>query len=348
VSGVNPRAKEIMARLNKKMGAGTVVPGASVITYDKIPSGSLGLDVILGGGWAANQWHEIIGEFSSGKTNLALATIAANQRRDPEYTTVWVASESFEPNYARMCGVDTDRLLVVNTHIMEEAYQATLEFAESQAIDSIVIDSLPMLVPGSEDEKDMEQATVGRGALLTGKFFRKVGKATRRSLTEVERPVTGFVINQYRMKIGVMHGDPRTTPGGEGKNYAFHSRVEVKRDEWIEAGVGNAKARIGQTVRAKTIKNKSAPQQQEARYDIYFDHGGPVDPGQIDYSKEVGNLAILFGLIDRAGAWYSYGKEGDPLYHRWQGKDNIFPSIRQEVDLMAAIEADVLRIARGA
>jgi recombination protein RecA len=347
VSGLTPRQKEIAARLNKKIGDGTVVLGSHVQTYDRLPSGSIGLDVILGGGWPANQWHEIIGENSAGKTFLALNTIAANQRRDPEWTAVWVASESFEPDYARMCGVDTDRLMVVNTHIMEEAYEAVLAFAESQAVDGIFIDSLPMLIPGQEDEKDMDQATVGRGALLTGKFFRKVGKATRRSLTEAERPVTGWVINQYRMKIGVMHGDPRTTPGGEAKNYAFFTRVEVKRDEWLEAGVGNAKERIGQVVRAKTIKNKSAPPQQEAHYDIYFANGGPVTPGQIDYAKEVVTLAILFGLIDRAGAWYSYGLEGDPLYRKWQGKDAVTASVREEVELMAILEREVLRVVKG-
>lgn len=281
-------------------------------------------------------------------TNLVFATFAANMRRDPDWTAVFVASESFNPNYAKMCGVDLDRLLVVNTHIMEEAYEATLQFVESQAVDGIAIDSLPMLVPGQEDEKAMDEMTVGRGALLTGKFFRKVGEASKRSLTEHERPCTLWVINQYRMKIGVMHGDPRTTPGGEAKNYAYFTRVEVKRDEWLETGVGNSKERVGQVVRAKTIKNKSAPPQQEARYDIYFADGGPVPAGQIDYAKEIVTLAILFGLIKRAGAWYSYGNEGDPLYHRWQGKDAIFASVHEEVDLYAALEREVLQVARGA
>ena len=341
------RVREVGARLNKKFGDGTVVLADDVQVSERIPSGSLGLDVILGGGWPVNQCHEIIGENSAGKTNLAYATLAANQRRDPDWTTAWVASESFEKDYAQMCGVDTSRVYVVNTHIMEEAYEAVLQFAESQAVDGIFIDSLPMLVPGQEDEKDMEQATVGRGALLTGKFFRKIGQSGRRSLTEAERPVTIWVINQYRMKIGVMHGDPRTTPGGEAKNYAFHTRVEVKRDEWLEAGVGNAKARVGQVVRAKTIKNKSAPPQQEARYDIYFDQGGPVSPGNVDYAKEVVTLAILFGLIDRAGAWYSLGKDGDPDYRRWQGKDAVTLSIREEPVLLSSLEREVLRVVKG-
>lgn len=338
----NTKAREIAARLNKKMGANTAVLATDIVSYPRVTTGSLGLDVNLGGGWAANQWHEIIGEASAGKTNLAFATIAANQRRDPEWTAVWVAAEQFVRPYAEMCGVDLSRLYIVDTNIMEEAYDAALEYTESRAVDCVVIDSLPALVPAAEDAKTMEEATVGRGALLTGKFFRKAGKASKRALTEAERPVLGLCINQYRMKIGVMHGDPRTTPGGEGKNYAFFTRVEVRRDEWLTLG-GATGDRIGQSVAAKTIKNKSAPPQRKAIYDLYFDDGGPVAKGRIDYAKEVVLLGMLYNYIERAGAWYSYGVEGTDGYRRWQGKDAVFASVREEPDLLAAIETEVLR-----
>lgn len=344
---VNAEARAVMARINKKMGDNTVILGSSATSYPRITSGSLGLDVILGGGWAANQWHEIIGEESAGKTGLVYATIAANQAKDPNFTAVFIAAEQFVPEYAEMCGVDRERLLVVETNIMEEAYEATIQFTESQAVDAIVIDSGPALVPSQEDDKTMEENTVGRGALLTGKFFRKVGKASKREWDGSGRPVVGLFINQYREKIGVMHGDPRTTPLGKGKNFAFFTRVEVKRDEWIEVGTGNAKERVGQINRVKTIKNKSAPPQRTAQYSAYFAEGGPVSPGRIDYAAEIVNLGMLFGIFERSGAWYSLGQKDTEGYRRWQGKDAILDSVREEVDLFASLESEVLHLAKG-
>ena len=146
------------------------------------------IDVALGGGWPTNQWHELIGEASNGKTALALKTIAANQKKDPDFTTVWVAAEQWVPGYATICGVDTSRVFVISSNIMEEAYEAVIKITESKQVDCIVIDSLPALVPTTEDEKEMEESTVGRAALLTNKFFRKVGKASKRSLVSDERP----------------------------------------------------------------------------------------------------------------------------------------------------------------
>lgn len=268
-------------------------------------------------------------------TNAAFATIAANQERDPNWVAVWVAAEEFNGKYADMCGVDRSRVILIETNIMEEVYDAVLEYAESRSVDGIFIDSLPALIPSPEDEKDMDESTVGRGALLTGKFFRKAGKATKRSMVEEERPVTGFIINQYRMKIGG-YGDPRTTPGGEAKNYAYFTRVEVKRDEWIEVGTGRDKDRIGQTVKARTLKNKSAPPYMDTRYNLYFEEGGPVSPGRVDHAEEIVTYGILLGLLDRAGAWYSYGD------HRWQGKDAVVASVREEVALAAQLEAEVM------
>lgn len=327
-----------MARLNKKYGEGTALLGSDARTYERFPSGSLGLDLILGGGWPANQWHEVFGESSAGKTNLAFATIAANQRRDPEFTTVFVAAEEYVKEWAEACGVDTQRLIVVETCVMEEAYEVALEFTESRSVDCVVIDSLPMLVPMQEDEKDMDQNTVGRGALLTGKFFRKVGKSTKRSLTDDDRPFLGIMLNQYRMKIGTMYGDPRTTPGGGAKDYAYFTRVEVARDEWIEAGIGKDKDRIGQVVRATTKKNKSAPPGQKALYDVYFDKGGPVAPGRIDYVKEIVTLGVLYEIIRRAGAWYEYGEI------RAQGKDSFTEAVRADAEVSAEIERAVLQL----
>jgi recombination protein RecA len=334
---MNKELALVVTALNKKHGAGTIVLGSDIIAPPpRFTSGSLSIDVALGGGWPPNQWHEIIGEASNGKTALALKTVAANQKRDPEFTTVWVAAEEWVTGYAELCGVDASRVYVVSTNIMEEAYEAVIKFAESKAIDCIVLDSLPALVPSAEDNKEMEESTVGRGALLTNKFFRKVGKASKRSLVAPERPFIGIVINQYRMKIGVMYGDPRTTPGGLGKDYAFFTRTEVRRDEWIESGTGQEKRRIGQSIKARIIKNKSAAPSQVATVDFYFSEGEDVPAGEFDFAKEVVAMGIINKVITRAGAYYRYAGR------QWQGSDAMLSSIREEIDLKETLERDVL------
>lgn len=334
---MNAELLQAINKLNKKYGESMIVLGSDITEEinGRMTTGSLALDVILGGGFPVNQWHEIIGEASNGKTALALKTVAANQQHDPEFTTVWVAAETWVPSYAEMCGVDLSRVFVVATNIMEEAYEAVINLVETKAVDCVVIDSLPALVPMTEDEKNMDEATVGRGALLTGKFFRKVGKASRRSLTEPERPFIGLIINQYRMKIGVMYGDPRTTPGGEAKNYAFFTRLEVKRDEWIEVGKGQEKRKVGQTIRVRSLKNKTAPPNQVAYLDFYFDNGDHCLAGEFDFAKEIVALGILNKVITRAGAYYSYGDR------KWQGADAVVNSIREELDLKEALDKDV-------
>jgi len=336
---INAEAKKVMAAINKRFGEHVVVLGGSIKSdlIPRITTGSTTFDYVLGGGFPGNQWNELIGEPSHGKTAIALKTIAANQALNPDHTTVWVAAEQWVPEYAAMCGVDPDRVIVVETSIMEEAYDAVIAFAESKSIDAIVIDSLPALSPKPEMEKNMDEMTVGRGALLTNKFFRVVGTAMKRSLIEDERPVLGLIINQYRMKIGVMHGDPRTTPGGEGKNYAFFTRSEIRRDEWIEFGSGDNKMRVGQRIKIRTLKNKTAPPQRVAYVDYYFAEGGACAPGEYDFAKEIAALAIVQGVVDRKGGWIYYGER------KWQGQESLVASIREELDLKEDLKNQVLK-----
>jgi recombination protein RecA len=334
-------ALKVAAAINKKLGAGTVVPASKVQLAKRITTGSLTLDVVLGGGWPMNHWVEIVGEASHGKTAIALKTIAANQAKDPDFTAVWIAAEQFDSGYAEMCGVDTERVLLVETNSMEDAFDAVIQFMESKAVDMVVIDSLPALVPSAEDEKHMEEFTVGRGALITNKFFRKVASATKRDLIEVERPVLGIMINQYRMKIGVMHGDPRTTPGGLGKDYAYSIRCEVKRDDWLEVGTGQDKRRVGQTIRVRTIKNKTFPPQQTAYMDFYFSEGGVIDRGGYDQGKEIVALCILNGIVERRGGWMYYGER------KWQGAQALIDSLREEIELREALSKAVMETLQG-
>jgi len=196
---LSAEALKIAAGINKKLGANTVVLAGDAQLSQRITSGSLTLDVVLGGGWPMNRWVELVGEASHGKTAIALRTIAANQKINPDFTAVWIAAEDFDAKYAELCGVDNSRVLLVETNSMEDAFDAVIQFMESKAVDMVVVDSLPALVPSAEDEKHMEEFTVGRGALITNKFFRKVASATKRDLIESERPVLGIMINQYRM-----------------------------------------------------------------------------------------------------------------------------------------------------
>jgi recombination protein RecA len=289
-----------------------------------------------------NRWVELVGEASHGKTAIALRTIAANQKVNPDFTAVWIAAEDFDAKYAELCGVITERVILVETNSMENAYEAVIKFMESKAVDMVVIDSLPALVPGAEDEKEMDEFTVGRGALITNKFFRKVASATKRDLIESERPVLGMMINQYRMKIGVMHGDPRTTPGGLGKDYAYSVRCEIKRDEWLEVGTGQDKRRVGQTIRVRTIKNKTYPPQQTAYLDFYFSDGGPVDAGGYDSGKEIVALSILNGIVDRRGGWMYYGDR------KWQGAQALIDSLREEIELRTELTTAVMDTLKSA
>lgn len=317
-----------------------ITTGDEVSNPSRITTGSLVLDTTIGGGWPTGTWSEIIGEASSGKTALCLKTIAANQEKNPDFTVVWIAAESWHPEWAEKCGVDNSRVIVVRTNIMEDAYQAVLAVCESKQVDLIVIDSLPALTPSTEDEKLMEESTVGRGALLTNKFFRKIAAAQMRD--PGEREVAGILINQWRMKIGVMMGDPRTTPGGLGKDYAMGIRIEAKRDGWIEVGTGTAKRRIGQTIKAHTVKNKTYPPQMTAYVDFYFADGGDVFAGEYDSAKEILSLATVHGIVDRRGAWYYYTHKEEE--RKWQGAEQMLASLREEIFLAEDLSKEVLEV----
>lgn len=322
----------IISDINKRHGLGTVVKGSEArIKLERLTTGILSYDLMLGGGWPVNQWSEIIGEESSGKTALAFKTIAANQRLNPDFTVLWVAAEEFVPEYAESIGVDLDRLWIVETNIMEHAYNLVIEVMGNRAADMIVIDSLPALVPDDESEKTMEEFTVGLGARLTSKFFRKSSEAQKRSLVQEERNCTGLMINQWRQKIGVMWGDPRTTPGGLAKNFAYFTRVEVKRDEWIK----DKDEVVGQSIKARTLKNKTYRPNQSAIIDFYFAHTQGFVKGEFDTLKDMLNIGIAFEVISRSGAYYSFG-EG-----RWQGKEKMLDAFREDLDLQKQLVSKV-------
>ena len=325
--------QSIISSIQKKYGDDIIVKGSDVKEeMPRITTGVLAFDLMLGGGWPMNQWSEIIGEESSGKTAMAYKTIAANQALDPNFCALWIAAEDYVPEYAKAIGVDLDRLWVVESNIMEQVYDLIIRTLDNRAVDLIVIDSLPSLVPGDEFEKNMDEFTMGLGARLTGKFFRKSSKAQKRSLVHEDRGCTGLVINQWRDKIGVMWGDPRTTPGGKAKNFHYFCRVEVKRDEWIK----EKDETVGQSIKGRTIKNKTYRPQQVAVVDFYFAGAKGFDLGQFDTIKDMINIAASCDIITRAGAYYSYDDQ------RWQGKDAMILGFREDIGMQEKLRVEVL------
>lgn len=338
---MNAEALAFAAKINKAHGDGTIAVASAMVNYGRITSGSLSLDVALGGGWPTGQWHEVLGKESNGKTVVVLKTVAANQQADPDFATLWIASEHYDEDQAQSLGVDNDRVHVVHTNDMEFAYEVIIEGCASRAFDAVVLDSYPALIAKAEEEKTMDDVQVAPGARVTGKFFRKLGPAMRRSLDTPDRPVTGFFINQYRDKIGGFSpaGIPQTSPGGNGKNYFFYTRVEVRRDEFIdEPRKGKGKTRVGQVIKVKTLKNKSAPPQQIATIDFYFRDAPFLGffRGDYDLAKEYVTYAIIYDIIERRGAYYFYGER------KWQGQDKLLDSVREEIGLQEELREKIL------
>lgn len=322
--------EEIAAEINKKYGEDIIIRGSSV--KQEVPhttTGLLAYDLALGGGWATNQWNEIVGEESSGKTAIAYRTIAANQQRDPEWIALWVAAEEYVPEYAASFGVDLDRLWVVESNEMESALDLVLKAVENRAVDCVVIDSLPALVTETEVNKAMDEASVATGAQILSRFFKKCAKAQRRSMTSEDRPCTLIAINQWRDKIGVMYGDPRTTPGGKAKNYYFFTRVEVRRDEWISEG-SKLDTRVGQSIKMRVMKNKTYRPQQIAVADFYFADSGGYRKGDFDTAKDIVNVALALELFEGR-----YKFNGERIASK---KEELYDIVRQDLGLQQQLK----------
>lgn len=354
---LSAEAAALAAKINKALGGEVIVMASDIHQPPPFPTGSLTLDVALGGGWAANQWVEVRGEQSNGKTAITLKTIAANQAKNPNFLTLWVAAEKYDTEQAAALGVDNDRVIVAETRDMEIAYDTVIQFARDRAVDCVVLDSYPALIAPEEEEKGMGEVQVALGARLTGKFFRMVGTSFARDPKDPnDRPILGIFINQFRDQIGGFSpfGTPKTTPGGKAKNYSFYQQVDVKRDEWIEDKVPgkDMKVKVGQVIKVRTVKNKQAPPQQVASIDFYFrdcvdpnphkhgkDEVTPFHRGEYDTVKEVLTLGLVYDLIVRRGAYFDYAG------HRWQGREALLQAFREEPELLASLDADVRQVA---
>ena len=335
---VSAEIDALIAKVNKRFKAKLLVYASDIPVFHRVTTGSLSFDLMLGGGWPLNCWNEIVGNESHGKTVVALKTLAANQAANPRYEALWVASEDFNKAWAADLGVDLDRLVIAQTNIMEEAYEIMIDALDERSVDAIVLDSYPALIPTSEGEGDMDQWVVGLGARLTNKLMRKSPPAQRRN--EGERDCLCLIINQWRDRVGVVFGDPRTTPGGKGKNFSYFTRVEVARDSWIEDK--EAKVKVGLVIKALGMKNKTAPPQRVGSTPFYFTDHKPFHKGDYDSVTQVFNIALTYDIFTLKGN--QYHRDGD----QWTGKAAVLQALREDLDLRHAVDTEVRRLLLGA
>ena len=310
-----------ISQIEKNFGKGTVMrlgerPDMNV---ESIPTGSLALDAALGvGGVPKGRIIEIYGPESSGKTTLALHILAEAQKRGGEVAFV-DAEHALDPVYAAALGVDTENMLVSQPDTGEQALEITDALVRSGAVDAVVVDSVAALVPKQEIEGEMGDTFVGLQARLMSQALRKLAGTIAKTNCVV------IFINQLRMKIGVMYGNPETTTGGNALKFYSSVRLDVRRVESIKEG-GNV---IGNKTRVKVVKNKVAPPFKEAFFDIMYGEG-------ISKWGELVDLAVQLDVVQKSGSWFSMGEE-----RIGQGKDAVKTFLQNNPDVAEVVEAQV-------
>ena len=313
--------KTAIAQIEKKHGEGSVMRlGENThMAVQAVSTGSIALDIALGiGGVPKGRIIEIFGPESSGKTTVALHIVAEVQKAGGEAAFI-DAEHALDPVYAKAIGVDIENLLVSQPDCGEDALNITEQLARSGAIDIIVVDSVAALVPRQEIEGDMGQATVGVQARLMSQAMRKLSAVISKSNTVL------VFINQLREKVGVMYGNPETTPGGRALKFYSSVRIDVRKTEQLK----NGNDIYGNHVRCKVIKNKVAPPFKTAEFDILYGKG-------ISRSGEIIDYAITLDIIKKSGSWFSYNGE-----RIGQGKENVRKYIESEPGLLAELDAKI-------
>lgn len=310
---------QALSQIERQFGKGSIMrlgEASAKMGIEVIPTGSLALDLALGvGGVPRGRVVEIYGPESSGKTTVALHIVAEAQKMGG--TAAFIDAEhALDPLYAQNLGVDLDNLLVSQPDTGEQALEIAEALVRSGAIDVIVVDSVAALVPRAEIEGDMGDAHVGLQARLMSQALRKLTGAIGKSRT------TTIFINQIREKVGVMYGNPETTPGGRALKFYASVRMEVRRTETLKQGSNM----IGNRTRVKIVKNKVAPPFKQAEFDIMYGLGISKEGNILDIGAEL-------NIINKSGSWYSYGNE-----RIGQGRENAkeylrtHPEVTQEVE----------------
>ncbi len=310
-----------LSQIEKNYGKGAVMRlgDKPEMQVDAIPTGSLALDAALGiGGVPRGRIIEIYGPESSGKTTLALHILASAQKMGGEVAFV-DAEHALDPDYAAALGVDIDAMLVSQPDTGEQALEITDALVRSGAVDAVVVDSVAALTPRAEIEGDMGDSHVGLLARLMSQALRKLAGSIAKTNCVV------IFINQIRMKIGVMYGNPETTTGGNALKFYASVRLDIRRVEAIKNGT----ELIGNRTRAKVIKNKVAPPFKEAYFDIMYGEG-------ISKTGEILDLGVEMGLIQKSGSWFSIGEE-----RIGQGRDNAKQYLRDNPELADSMEAQI-------
>jgi recombination protein RecA len=318
-----------MDQITKQFGDGSIMKlgEAKKVDVELLSSGSLSLDIALGGGYPKGRIIEIYGPESSGKTTLTLHAIAEIQRQGG--TAAFIDAEhALDPAYARRLGVDTDNLLVSQPDNGEQALEIVETLVRSNAVDLIVVDSVAALVPQAEIDGDMGDSHMGLQARLMSQALRKLTGIINKSHATV------VFINQIRMKIGVMFGNPETTTGGNALKFYASVRADIRRTGQIKDG----EEIVGNRTKVKIVKNKIAPPFRVAEFDIMYNEG-------ISKTGDVLDLAVQHGVVGKSGAWFDYndakigqGREATKKYLK-ENKD-VLAEIEQKVrDIVAAQDA---------
>lgn len=315
-------------QINKQFGEGAIrrLGDTKTVDVELISSGALSLDLALGGGYPRGRIVEVYGPESSGKTTLTLHAIAEVQKRGG--TAAFIDAEhALDPAYARKLGVDTDNLLVSQPDNGEQALEIVETLVRSNAVDLVVVDSVAALVPQAEIEGDMGDSHMGLQARLMSQALRKLTGITNKSKAIV------IFINQIRMKIGVMFGNPETTTGGNALKFYSSVRMDIRRTGQIKTGDDI----IGNRTKVKIVKNKIAPPFRTAEFDVMYNEG-------ISKTGDVLDLAVINGIVGKSGAWFDYsdakigqGREAAKQYLHDNPK--ILEEIENKVREKVAIEA---------